>query len=212
MKRLLTVVGILLLACVGVGLVAVLVGGGSDEEPAGGQAASGAATSRSATATAAPTSAGTPAVAASPTKPWGTSKEDVHVALAEGQTAEIRVGDGVYRLTLVKIVDPAQSTNEFIKPDEGKRFVLLQVLIENAGTSGITSGSWVLRDRDDFEYEADLVPTGFAEGEPLGFFELGPGAKKQGIVVFEIPQDAQIRFVKFDPNPFTSGEIYFDAE
>ncbi len=212
MKKLLTVIGVLLLACVGFGLIAVIVGGGPEEEPAGRQAASGASTSQPAGTTAAVEAAGTPAVAASPTKPWGTSKEDVHVPFAEGQTAEIRVGDGVYRLTLVKIVDPAQSTNEFIKPDEGKRFVLLQVLIENAGTSGVTSGSWVLRDRNDFEYEEDLAPTGFAEGEPLGFFELGPGAKKQGIVVFEIPEDAQIRFVKFDPNPFTSGEIYFDAE
>lgn len=211
MKRLLTVIGILLLVCVGIGVViAITGGGGSNGEPAARQTASGAG--QPTTTVAGTQATSEPAVAASPTKPWGTSKEDVHVPFAEGQTAEIKSGDSIYRVTLNKIVDPAQSTNEFIKPDEGKRFVLLQVLIENAGTSGITSGSWVLRDQNDFEYEADIAPVGFAEGEPLGFFELGPGAKKQGIVVFEIPQDAQVRFVKFDPNPFTSGEIYFDAE
>ncbi|GBD17308.1 hypothetical protein HRbin26_02228 [bacterium HR26] len=155
----------------------------------------------------------TPAAAASPTKPWGTSKEDVHVALAEGQTAEVTSGDQTYRVTLVKIVDGATSSNMFQVPAEGKKYLLFQVLVENAGTSALhlIGTEWALRDKNNFDYDPVFAPVGFAEGEALAG-EVGPGGKQQGIVVFEIPQDAQPLFLKFDPNMFTPGEIYFDAE
>lgn len=213
MKRLLTVVGILLLACVGFGLIAAIVGGGPEEEPAGRQAASGASTGQPAGTTAAVEAAGTPEVAASPTKPWGTSKEDVHVALAEGQTGEVTSGHQTYRVTLVKIVDGATSSNMFQVPAEGKKYLLFQVVVENAGTSSLyLSGTeWALRDGNNFDYDPVFAPVGFAEGEALTG-EVGPGGKRQGIVVFEIPQDAQPLFLKFDPNMVTPGEIYFDAE
>lgn len=155
----------------------------------------------------------TPTVAASPPKPWGTSKKDVHVALAEGQTGEVTVGGQTYRVTLVKIVDGATSANMFQAPAEGKRYVLFQVVVENVGTRAFNlfNTQWALRDKNKFDYDPVFAPVGFAEGEALTG-EVGPGGKRQGIVVFEIPQDAQPLFLKFAPNLLTPGAIYFDAE
>ncbi|MDW7981500.1 MAG: DUF4352 domain-containing protein [Thermomicrobium sp.] len=146
-------------------------------------------------------------------KRWGTSKNDRHVPLAVGQRGAIADGKQVYRLTVTAIVDGAVSSNTFVRPKEGNKFWLVQVLFENAGTSAITltTGNWALRTQDGFDYEPEILASGFAEGELLSG-EVGPGGKTQGIVVFQIPQDAQPLFLKFDPNPFTSAELYFDAQ
>ncbi len=146
-------------------------------------------------------------------KAWGTSKNDRHVPLAEGQRGTIADGKQVYRVTIQKIVDGATSSNMFVQPKEGHKFWLVQVLFENAGTSSIhlTSTEWALRTQDGFDYEPEIVATGFAEGEALSG-EVGPGGKLQGIVVFQVPANAQPLFLKFDPNPLTSAELYFDAQ
>lgn len=116
-------------------------------------------------------------------------------------------------MTIQNIVDGATSSNMFVQPKEGQKFWLVQVRFENAGTSSIhlTGTEWALRTQDGFDYEPELVVTGFAEGELLSG-EVGPGGKTQGIVVFQIPHDAQPLFLKFDPNPLTSAELYFDAQ
>ncbi len=145
-------------------------------------------------------------------KSWGTSKNDRHVPLAVGQSGAIADGKQVYRITITALVDGASSSNMFVRPKEGHKFWLVQVLFENAGTSSTTLllTQWALRTQDGFDYKPEIIVTGFAEGEGL-HGEVGPGGKKQGIVVFQIPQDAQPLFLKFDPNPFTSAELYFDA-
>lgn len=150
--------------------------------------------------------------AATPTLPWGTSKEDVHVTLAEGTTGELADGKDRFRVTLERIVDNATSTNMFQRPKEGNRYWLLVVIVENAGTNArtVTSDEFRLRTVSGFDYEPVFAPTGFSEGEPLSQ-EIGPGGKGRGIVVFELPQDEQPLFLKFDPNPFTAAELYFDA-
>lgn len=211
MKRLLSVIGILFLVCVVLGVaVAIVGGGGSDQAPSTQEAVS--SMSQPAVTSAAQTNS-TPAITPSPTKPWGTSKEDVHVPMAEGQTAELSSGGELYRVTLVKIVDGATSSNMFQVPAEGKKYLLFQFIVENRGTSSLHlfGTEWALRDTDNFDYDPVFAPVGFAQGEPLNG-EIGPGGKRQGIVVFEIPEDAQPLFLKFDPNPFTAAEIYFDAE
>lgn len=128
LKVLLIGAGGLLAICV---LIAVLVSGGGQgggtptPAQASGQVVTTAASpatspvapgERAATATLAPQ--------ATPTLPWGTSKEDVHATLAEGQTAELRDGKMVYRLTIERIVDGATSTNPLQRPKEGNRYYL----------------------------------------------------------------------------------------
>lgn len=223
MKVLLIGAGGLLAICI---LLAVLIQGGGSEKPTPAQVA-GATTPTAApaagsatpqlhepTATPPPQAAQEPTAApqATPTLPWGTSKEDVHATLVEGQTAELIDGKEVYRLTLEKIVDGATSTNSFQQPKEGNRYLLFSILIENAGTRShlISASNFQLRTVAGFDYEPVFAPVGFTEGDALSQ-EIGPGGKARGIVVFELPTDQQPLFLKFDPNPITSAELYFDA-
>jgi len=205
MKILLIGAGGLLAICVLV-MVVVGVGGGGDEAtPTPAQAVQGSAEETSAAGAAAQP-------AATSTLPWGTSKEDVHTTLAEGQSAELVDGKEVYRLTLERIVDGAASTNEVQRPKEGNRYLLFALVVENAGTQAhlITASNFQLRTTAGFDYDAVFAPTGFEEGEGLSQ-EIGPGGKARGIVAFEIPEGEQPLFLKFDPNPFTPAELYFDA-
>lgn len=222
MKVLLIGAGGLLAVCI---LLAVLTPGGGSEKPTPTQVAGattpaapavGSATPQphEPTATTPPQAAQEPTAApqATPTLPWGTSKEDVHATLVEGQTAELTDGKEVYRLTLEKIVDGAVSTNMFQQPKEGNRYLLFLIVVENAGTRShlITATDFQLRTVAGFDHEPVFAPVGFTEGEALSQ-EISPGGKARGIVVFELPTDQQPLFLKFDPNPITSAELYFDA-
>ena len=216
LKVLLIGAGGFLAICV---LIAVLVsgGGGGGGTPTPAQASGQVVTTAAAPATS-PVASGeraataTPAPQATPTLPWGTSKEDVHATLAEGQTAELRDAKMVYRLTLERIVDGATSTNSLQRPKEGNRYYLLVIVVENAGDRSqfFSASDFQLRTTAGFDYEPVFAPVGFTEGEGLSQ-EVGPGGKARGIVVFELPEGEQPLFLKFDPNPFTSAELYFDA-
>jgi len=228
MKVMLIGAGGLLAVCVLIAIVVSLGGGGSTATPTPAQAIQGttqapaaaAATTPAPAATAAAATTETPAAtaaaaaqpAATPTLPWGTSKQDVHATLAEGQTAELVDGKEVYRLTLERVVDGAVSMNSFQRPKEGNRYLLFSIVVENAGTRAhvITASDFQLRTASGFDYDPVFAPVGFEEGEGLSQ-EVGPGGKTRGIVVFEIPEGEQPLFLKFDPNPFTSAELYFDA-
>lgn len=205
MKILLIGAGGLLVLCVLVAVVTSRGGGGSSPTPTPAQAqraatqapaeatatAPAAVRATEASAPAAQPTTGAPAAqpAATPTLPWGTSKEDVHATLAEGQTAELVDGKDVYRLTLERIVDGAVSTNQFQRPKEGNRYLLFSIVIENAGTRAhlITAANFQLRTTAGFDYDPVFAPVGFEEGEAFSQ-EIGPGGKARGIVVFEIPE------------------------
>lgn len=179
-------------------IVVVTMASSGDSNDGGTTASSGGATS-SKTAT------------AIGTKEVGTNKGDVHVPLAEGVTGEVQDGnDKLHRVTIVKITDNATSSNMFEEPAEGKKFWVVEVLVENAGPAELSLGSWKLRTSDDFEHDQT-----FAVGlgdllDPI--MNLTSGAKTQGIVVFEIAADATPKFLRYDPNVFTKGDLYFDAE
>ncbi|MDW8058772.1 MAG: DUF4352 domain-containing protein [Thermomicrobium sp.] len=231
MRRFLKVLAIgaggILAICVLVAVLTSLGGDGGTPTPTAAQASRGETPTPSRPVTVAPTAAqaaattptapqaaatATPAPQVTPTLPWGTSKEDVHATLAEWLTAELADGKEIYRLTLERIVDGAVSTNPLQRPKEGNRYLLFRIVVENAGTRAhlITSSNFQLRTSAGFDYDPLFAPVGFAEGEGLSQ-EIGPGGKTRGIVVFEIPEGEQPLFLKFDPNPLTSAELYFDA-
>lgn len=139
-----------------------------------------------------------------------TNDEDVHAPLEAGSTAEVEpVDDRVVKVTIVGITDDAETGNQFLVPAEGNKYWAVEVLIEATGSKSINSGQWKMRAADGFEYERTFV-TGI--GQPLDFIgELTPGGKKQGTVVFEIPEGATPQWVRYDPNPIVDGDIYFDA-
>jgi len=135
---------------------------------------------------------------------------DVHAPLASGSSAVVTTAaDKQHKVTITQIQENATSTNQFEQPPSGQRYYVLTVVVENPGKHEISLGDWKLRTADGSEYD-DTIVSGL--GTPLSsFMSLTPGGKTQGIVVFTIPETAQVQWIRYDPNPFANGDLYFDA-
>lgn len=137
---------------------------------------------------------------------------DVHVTLAGGSSGAIAAegnGGKKSKVTILDVKDPATSTNQFEQPAAGKKYVAVNVEVENVGTHEVTSLDWKLRDSKDQEHDEEFA-SGMGQAlEP--FYNLTPGGKTQGWIVFEIDSDAVIKWVRADPNPFLKNDLYFDA-
>lgn len=144
----------------------------------------------------------------------GTNPGDVHAPLAANSTGEVALGDDDdddrIRVTILQISDNVQSSNQFAQPAAGKKWWGVEVVVENVGTTEVTSPTWKLRDSQDGEHDTAFV---VGAGEPLDvLFNLTPGGKTQGWVYFEIPADASPKWLRADPNIFLRNDLYFDAD
>jgi len=140
---------------------------------------------------------------------------DVRIALATGATGDIAAegnGSKKSRVTILQVVDGVESTNQFIQPAAGKKWIGFEVLIENVGTQQVTSLDWALRDSKDLEHERQYVVTAEGSNVDIIYNDLTPGGKKQGWVYFEVDADAAIKWLRADPNPFLAHDLYFDAQ
>lgn len=158
-------------------IVAVVAGGGGEEDEGGlvqQPAASPAAQVEGATAE----------VAETPTP--GLPEH-------QGYTGQ-PVGSGKYQLTVTGVEDPYDSGNQFIQPDAGNRFVVVNIELRNTGSSGSISifPAWdvVLLDSTDLVHDADFMITEFSADE------LGAGERGIGQVGFEVPMDAELSRIK----------------
>jgi hypothetical protein len=143
----------------------------------------------------------------------GDQGADVHVALAEGSSGVIWPGkesDRKAKVTILKILDGATSSNPVVRSAQGKRFYAIQVEVEAVGTKAARHLAWKARDAADGESD-NILRVGVG-GEPLEVLgDLTPGGKIQGWVVFEIPAEAGVKWVRADPNIFVRNDLYFDA-
>jgi hypothetical protein len=138
---------------------------------------------------------------------------DVRVALGPGNSGTIAPesnGSKRSKVTILEVVDGAPSTNQFQQPGEGKKYYAVRVEVENVGTKEVSSLDWKLRDSNDGEVDRTFV-SGVGEELEL-FYNLTPGGKASGWVVFEIPAGATAKWIRADPNPFLADDLYFDAQ
>jgi hypothetical protein len=137
---------------------------------------------------------------------------DVRVVLAEGSSGEIapeRQGSRRIRVTILAIVDGAESGSTLLNPDPGKKYWAVEVEVENVGSREVSTPSFKLRDSQDIESDR----TFFADvGPNLDLnFNLTPGGKQRGWIVFEIAAEAGPKWLRADPNVLAAYDLYFDA-
>lgn len=63
---------------------------------------------------------------------------------------------------VVKIVDNYISDNKFMKPDEGKKYVAFEIVVDNSkGNKSITVPAMMikLKDNEGYEYSIDMIST-----------------------------------------------------
>lgn len=138
--------------------------------------------------------------------------EDTRVAFADGTSGTVETaGDVMNKVTIDMIIDPATSNNQFEQPAAGCRYMVVSVTIENVGESETTGGDFTLRTTDGFEYDNTFV-SGVGASDWNTYKGLTSGGKTIAVLAFEIPEGATVEWLKFDPNPFAGGDLYFDGE
>ena len=97
---------------------------------------------------------------------------------------------------------------DFWKPDDGNKFIGLDVTLENVGATAVTVSSLVqmeLVDSSGFTYDVDMMAELAADvSGPDG--EIAAGTKKRGIVGFQVPIGATGLVFQFDPSLFFAGD------
>jgi hypothetical protein len=142
------------------------------------------------------TSAGQPSAA--PAAPKAAPK-----AAGVGSYFDVKDASGdTYRVTLARVIDPAQGSDQFTTPDNGKRFVGALFTIaaisgspqnEDANNDAVVIGS------DGQSYTSDLNSiagyTNFSNGQ----ISVAQGATSTGAVTFQVPQGVKVAKVQWQP-------------
>ena len=115
------------------------------------------------------------------------------------------VENGAYELTVHEVTDPLAPGDEFFGPEEGNRWIVVEVSITNLSDEPQDYGTYdfKLKDADNFEYT-----TGFVDVErELSSGSLAAGDTVRGQVGFEEPEGAEIVRLIFDPGFFGESRI-----
>ncbi|GGY42450.1 DUF4352 domain-containing protein [Streptomyces djakartensis] len=102
-------------------------------------------------------------------------------------------------VTVVKVVDNAESGDEFFAPEDGRRWVGVQFRLVNTGTKAYSdspgNGAQIA---DDQGQQFGTVLADITAGPSMSSdVRLKPGAKALGWVVFEVPKASKAATVSF---------------
>ncbi|MCB0196672.1 MAG: DUF4352 domain-containing protein [Anaerolineae bacterium] len=120
----------------------------------------------------------------------------------------VSIGDS----TLVVLGWEEVSPNDFAKPDEGKKFIAVEMLIVNQSDSPASISSLLqmtIKDSTGQSYDPDLM-VGTAIDNASVDGELSPGERMRGKIGFQVPTDVQSLQFVFDAEVFGTGKIFTD--
>lgn len=130
----------------------------------------------------------------------------------ETQQQTFKVGDVVEMGTLSLTVNGVTSPEgtDFAKPEQGKKFLIVDVTIENKSQEADAISTMMqmsLKDTSGQVYQVDLMAMAASGGtSPDG--ELAPGEKIRGQVGFQVPADANGLVFVFDADVFGAGKAF----
>lgn len=130
----------------------------------------------------------------------------------ETQQQTHNVGDviamGETTITVNEITYPAGT--EFTKPDEGKKFLVVDLTIENKSAEAINISTMLqmwLKDPSGQKYTVDIMAS-VASGGTSPDGEISPGEKVRGQVSFQVPADATGLVFVFDAEVWGTGKAF----
>jgi hypothetical protein len=140
----------------------------------------------------------------------GIGGDDVRASFAEGSSGEVSTAGGVKnKVTITKITDPATSNNQFEQPQPGYHYTTVAVTIENTGERETTGVDVILRATDGTEYNNTFL-SGVGATDLNQWQSLTSGGRTDAVLAFEVKDGTEVEWLKFDPNTFAKGDLYFD--
>ena len=143
------------------------------------------------------------------TEPDEIETDDAELEEAEG----FRVGDTVRMGELVMTLHSVRwdEGSEFFGPDEGVRWLLTDIEIENEADSSTQLSSLLMFDLVDEENRTrDIAFMADTEGSLDG--ELGPGRSLRGDIAWEVREEQTEWELIFSPQLFGFGQAIFDID
>lgn len=180
-------------------IIASASGGGGDDSPA--VAGVDTATAQQAT----DESAGKPAEDATTEKAEKPAKEEKADTLpAVGD----KVRDGKFEFTVTKLEDGVQEVgDEFLSEKAQGQFVLVHMTVENIGDEAqyFDGSSQSLVDTKGRTHSADTEAGIYLDESNSFLNEINPGNKVDGVVVFDIPENATPEVLELHDSMFSGG-------
>ena len=125
-----------------------------------------------------------------------------------GETAEYKD----IRVTLKKVIT-SEGDDMFVKPDNGKKFVLCVFKIQNNSNKDLTISSMVSFEAylDDSSINCDYLGTQTDEGKKYNSLDgdIASGKKMEGVISYEVPKKWKKLEINVTPNVWSSKKITF---
>lgn len=106
-------------------------------------------------------------------------------------------------MKFVALIDPAQTGNQFLNPDAGKRFVAVEIQItgQSSGTdTGDANTNVSVVGSNNQVYTASFFPVSECTDFSSGQFTLNKGESETGCVTLQLPTGVGVSHVKYNPN------------
>lgn len=106
-------------------------------------------------------------------------------------------------VTATSITDPAQSGSQYLTPDNGNKYVAVNLTIENKGSTSYkddADNDTSVVGSDNQTYTASLASVSGCTDFDNGQVNLSAGATVSGCITFEVPSNVSIARVQYTPN------------
>jgi len=139
------------------------------------------------------------------------TEEEIEEAMEETPKIEIfEIGDTIKMGDLIFTVNSARwdEGDEFSKPEEGEKWLVLDCTIENQSNESTTVSSMLmfkLYDEDGYSMNQEI----FVDTKGSLDGELGPGRKMSGEIAFSVEEGQSYWEFIFEPEVFGFGQAIF---
>ena len=150
-----------------------------------------------------------------PGRPAGTALVERHTPARVGSYFDVQDASGdTYRVTLAKVIDPAQGADEFSTPDNGKRFVGIVFKIkalkgspqdEDANNDAAIVGS------NGQTYSADFDDIAGYTNFDNGTIHVAQGDTETGSVTFQVPDKVKVTEVQWTAGGGFGSTVQWDV-